>query len=95
MEKYFCKAAKIDPNTIGISSGTAGNMENCSFLLANKGDVFVLPAPSYPYYMKDLGCKGGLERFSLQTHHDIQELKGEAPDITEKILDNTLQEITS
>lgn len=81
MEKYLSKSP-IDPETIGLSSGCAGIMEISSFVFADPGDVFVIPAPGYPYYTNDLGIKSFLERYDLQTHYNIQELGSNAPNIT-------------
>ena len=57
-------------------------MEATSFTLGNPGDVFVIPAPGYPYYSKDLGSKSKLIRYDLQTHHNIEDLKNKTPRIT-------------
>lgn len=78
MEKYLCKCP-IDPETIGLSAGAAATIEVSSFVLADAKDVVVIPAPSYPMYTNDLGIKSGIERYDLQTHHNIEEIAHEAP----------------
>ena len=39
-----------------------------------RGDVAVFPAPSYPVYSRDINNKAGLERYDLQTHHQIDDI---------------------
>lgn len=88
MEKHLCKCA-IDPNTIGFSAGASAIIEVSSFVLADAGDVAVIPAPSYPMYTKDLGTKSGIERYDLQTHIGIEEIGANAP-VKAKMLDEVL-----
>ncbi len=78
MEKYLCKCS-IDPNSIGFSAGTSAIIEISSFVLANKGDIVVIPAPSYPVYSNDIGIKSGLKRYDLQTHFHMEESGSTAP----------------
>jgi 1-aminocyclopropane-1-carboxylate synthase len=78
MEHYLCKCP-IDADTIGFSAGASAIIEVSSFVLANPGDVVVIPAPAYPMYTNDLGLKSGMERYDLQTHYDITEMGSEAP----------------
>lgn len=72
MEQYLCKCP-ISPDNLGFSAGAAATIEVCSFLLADAGDVVVIPAPSYPMYTNDLGVKSGLIRYDLQTHYHLNE----------------------
>ncbi len=78
MELYLCKCS-IPYDTIGLSAGASAIIEVSSFILANPGDVVVIPAPSYPMYTNDLGVKSGIDRFDLQTHYDIQDIGSGAP----------------
>ncbi len=78
MEQYLCKCP-IPAETIGLSAGAAAIIETSSFVLANPGDVVVIPAPSYPMYTKDMGLKSAIERYDLQSHYHLQEIGSEAP----------------
>ncbi|MGK0364551.1 MAG: aspartate/methionine/tyrosine aminotransferase [Saprospiraceae bacterium] len=84
MEQYLCKCP-IHADTIALSAGASAIIEVSSFVLANPGDVVVIPAPSYPMYTKDLGIKSGMERYDLQTHFDLQEVGANAPVKTEHL----------
>lgn len=84
MEQYLCKCP-IHADTIALSAGASAIIEVSSFVLANAGDVVVIPAPSYPMYTKDLGIKSGIERYDLQTHFDLEEIGSSAPVKTEHL----------
>lgn len=73
MRQYLHSPA-IQTDNIAFSAGASASLEVCSFVLANPGDVVVIPAPSYPMYTKDLGVKTKMERYDLQSHHDIDGL---------------------
>ena len=45
----------IDPEHLGVSAGATSVIEMTSFILADWGDVAVIPAPCYPVYRQDLG----------------------------------------
>lgn len=64
----------IDPEHLGVSAGATSVIEMTSFILAEPGDVAVIPAPSYPVYKQDLGNLSGVERYDLVTHHDPTEI---------------------
>jgi 1-aminocyclopropane-1-carboxylate synthase len=64
----------IAPNHLGVSAGATGVIEMTSFILAEPGDVAVIPAPAYPVYRQDLGNLAGVERYDLVTHHEPSEL---------------------
>lgn len=66
----------IDPDHIGVSAGATSVIEMSSFILADPGDVAVIPAPAYPVYSQDLGNFSGVERFDLVTHHEPSEISG-------------------
>jgi 1-aminocyclopropane-1-carboxylate synthase len=51
-------------------------IEMTAFLLADPGDVAVIPAPCYPVYRKDIGNMAGVERYDLVTHHEVAEVAG-------------------
>ncbi len=91
MEKHLCKCP-VDPDTLGFSAGASGIIEICSFVLGDKGDVVVIPAPSYPMYSKDMGIKSGFERYDLQTHFHIEELGSSAP-VNISMLEDAKKEI--
>ena len=78
MERHLCRVA-ISPDAIGLSAGASAIIEVSSFVLANPGDIAVIPAPSYPMYTNDLGLKSGMQRYDLQTHHNIEEIGTRAP----------------
>lgn len=71
MRKHFGSQA-ITAESLAFSAGASASLEVCSFVLADKGDVVAIPAPSYPMYTKDLGLKSGMERYDIQTHTDIE-----------------------
>ncbi len=86
MEEYLCQCP-IDSDHIGLSAGAAAIIEVSSFVLANPGDVVVIPAPAYPTYTNDLGIKSGMQRHDLPTHFDLHEVGSKAPlsiDLLEK-----------
>ena len=91
MRKYFASEA-IQGENLVFSAGAAASLEVCSFVLANPGDVVVIPAPAYPMYTSDLGIKSGMERWDLQTHHEIAEHHSLAL-VTTDDLDRTLADI--
>ena len=64
----------INSEHLAVSSGASGVIEVSTFILGNSGDVAVFPAPCYPVYRQDMGNFGGIERYDLQTHHDLAEL---------------------
>ena len=64
----------IDPDHLGVSAGATGVIEMTSFILADAGDVAVIPAPCYPVYRQDIGNLSGVERYDLVTHHELSEI---------------------
>jgi aspartate/methionine/tyrosine aminotransferase len=64
----------IDPECLGISAGATSVIEMTSLLLADIGDVAVIPAPCYPVYRQDIGNVAGVERYDLVTHHELSEI---------------------
>lgn len=91
MEKHLCKCP-IDPDSIAFSAGASAVIEVTSFVLANPGDVVVIPAPSYPMYTKDLGTKSGVARYDLQTHFHLEDIGSKAP-VDVFMLDKTWSEL--
>jgi aspartate/methionine/tyrosine aminotransferase len=65
----------IDAEHLGVSAGATSVIEMTSFILAESGDVAVIPAPSYPVYRQDLGNLSGVERYDLVTHHELSEIR--------------------
>ena len=86
MEKFLC-GCPVDPDTIGFSAGASAIIEVSSFLLGDKGDVVVIPAPAYPIYTNDMGVKSGLVRYDLQTHYHLEEHGAEGPVKREMLAD--------
>lgn len=84
----------VDPDTIALSAGASAVIEVTSFVLANPGDVAVIPAPSYPMYTKDLGTKSGVERYDLQTHYHLNDVGSKAP-VDISMLEKTLDELNA
>ena len=74
LSKFLTKCP-INPEHLGVSAGATAIVEMTAWLLADAGDVLVLPTPSYPVYKQDIGNKANLERYDLVTHHDIFALK--------------------
>ncbi len=64
----------IDPEHLGVSAGATSVIEMTAFILAEPGDVAVIPAPCYPVYRQDLGNFSRVERFDLVTHHEPSEI---------------------
>ena len=87
MEQYLCKC-KIHPDTLGLSAGATAIVEVSAFLLANPGDIVVIPAPAYPMYTNDFGIKARISRYDLQTHENLQEIGAKAP-VTIELLEST------
>lgn len=84
----------MDPEHLGVSSGATGIIEMTAFLVAEAGDVAVIPAPAYPVYRADLGNLSGVERFDLVTHHDVSDLRS-GPPLTPTHLDRAWEELAA
>ncbi len=93
MSKYLCHVP-IGSEHIAFAAGASAIIEVSSFVLADPGDVVVIPAPSYPMYTKDLGLKSGMERFDLQTHIDLEDHGSQGP-VTTVMLDDALKKLTT
>jgi 1-aminocyclopropane-1-carboxylate synthase len=83
----------IDPDHLGVSAGATSIIEMTSFILADAGDVAVIPAPCYPVYRQDIGSFSGLERYDLVTHHELTEIV-DGPALSLPDLERALQDIT-
>lgn len=64
----------VNPDHLGISAGATSVIEMTAFILADAGDVAVIPAPCYPVYSQDIGNLSGVERHDLVTYHDLSEV---------------------
>jgi aspartate/methionine/tyrosine aminotransferase len=84
----------VDPDHLGVSAGATGVIEMTAFLLADPGDVAVIPAPCYPVYRKDIGNMAGVERYDLVTHEELSEV-AHGPVLDVGHLDRALQELSS
>lgn len=82
----------IDPEQLAASAGATSVIEMTSFILAEAGDVAVIPAPSYPVYRQDIGNMAGVERYDLVTHHELSEI-AHGPALTISHLDRARAEI--
>lgn len=71
----FLAQYPLDPQNIGIAAGTTAIIELSALILADPGDVAVFPAPAYPVYSRDINNKAGLERYDLNTYHEIDGIK--------------------
>lgn len=85
---------QVDKETLAFSSGLTSVIDLTSFLLANPGDVAMIPAPAYPVYTSDIGVKASVERFDIITHHELDELKSGIP-LTVELLEQAKKELTS
>jgi aspartate/methionine/tyrosine aminotransferase len=84
----------VDPDHLGVSAGATGVIEMTAFLLADAGDVAVIPAPCYPVYRKDIGNMAGVERYDLVTHQELSELS-DGPVLDVRHLEEALDDIQS
>lgn len=73
LSKFLTKCP-IHPDHLGVSAGATAIVEMTAWLLADAGDVLVIPTPSYPVYKQDIGNKANVERYDLVTHHEISDL---------------------
>jgi len=85
-------ACPVDPDHLGVSAGATSVIEMTSFILAERGDMAVIPAPSYPVYRQDLGNLSGVERYDLVTHHELSEI-AKGPILTVRHLEEAWREI--
>lgn len=83
----------IEPDEVVVSPGATGVIEMTAFVLAEEGDVAVIPAPCYPVYTKDLGNFSQIERYDLVTHHEISEI-ADGPLLTVDDLERAWKDIT-
>lgn len=65
----------IDHTYIAASSGSTAVVELCAWILCSPGDVVMMPAPCYPVYTQDIKMKAAAERYDINTHHDIEQIK--------------------
>ena len=93
MQRHFGSKA-ITAENILFSAGASASLEVASFVLANPGDVVVIPAPAYPMYTNDLGVKSEMERYDLQTHDAVHGLASLAL-VTVEHLERALAELTA
>ncbi|WP_201766075.1 pyridoxal phosphate-dependent aminotransferase [Nafulsella turpanensis] len=93
LEQYLC-GCPIEPDAIGFSAGASAIIEVSAFLLGDKGDVVVIPAPSYPMYTNDMGVKSGLVRYDLQTHYHLAEHGADGP-VKKDMLENVWDELNA
>lgn len=57
----------MDPARFVVSAGATSVIEMTALVLAEAGDVAVIPAPCYPVYERDIGNVAGMERYDLLT----------------------------
>ncbi len=90
----FLTKCPINPDHLGLSAGATATIEVTSWILGERGDVAVFPAPCYPVYKQDIGNKAGLERYDLITHYDLKEISQE-PALQIHYLEKAWQDIDS
>lgn len=84
----------IEPEGLLVSTGATSVIEMTAFVLADAGDVAVIPAPCYPVYERDLGNFAEVERFDLVTHHELSEI-ADGPALTIDHLEEAHTEIAA
>ncbi len=57
----------MDPERFVVSAGATSVIEMTALVLAEAGDVAVIPAPCYPVYERDIANVAGMERYDLVT----------------------------
>lgn len=57
----------VDPDRLVVSAGATSVIEMTALVLAEPGDVAVIPAPCYPVYERDIANVAGMERYDLVT----------------------------
>jgi aspartate/methionine/tyrosine aminotransferase len=82
----------VDPDHLGVSAGATSVIEMTAFVLADAGDVAVIPAPCYPVYSQDIGNLSGVERHDLVTYHELSEV-AHGPKLDVAHLDQARHEI--
>ena len=82
----------VDPEQLGVSAGATSVIETTCLVLADAGDVAVIPAPCYPVYRQDMRNVPGVERFDLVTHHEPAEI-ADGPLLDVDHLERALAEI--
>ena len=70
----------LDPEGLAIAAGATSVIELTAYLLANPGDVAVIPGPAYTVYTGDIGNKVGVDRYDLhvpasEEHPGVYDLK--------------------
>ena len=55
----------LDPERMVVAAGAAAVIEMSALLLADAGDVAVIPGPAYMAYTPDIGNKAGVARYDL------------------------------
>jgi aspartate/methionine/tyrosine aminotransferase len=84
----------VNPDHLAVSAGATSVIEMTSFILADSGDLAVIPAPAYPVYTQDLGNLSGVQRYDLVTHHEPAEI-AEGPLLTVDHLQEARREIVA
>lgn len=79
------------PEQFVVSAGATSVIEMTALVLAEAGDVAVIPAPCYPVYERDIANVAGMERYDLVTRPEsgladatefsVEDLEGARADI--------------
>jgi aspartate/methionine/tyrosine aminotransferase len=88
----FLTKRPINADHLGCSAGATPVVEISAWILGERGDVAVFPAPAYPVYKQDIGNKAGLERYDLITHEEIASIS-EQLILTPEHLDKAFDDI--
>lgn len=71
----FLFDCSVDKDTLGLSAGLTSVIELTAIILADPGDVAIIPAPAYPVYTGDIGNLAGVKRYDLQTYTEMDEIR--------------------
>ncbi|KAL5796112.1 hypothetical protein ACOSQ2_000932 [Xanthoceras sorbifolium] len=72
MAKFMSRArggrVTFDPDRIVMAGGATGANELITFCIADPGDVFLVPSPFYPAFVRDLGWRTGVKIFPVDCY---------------------------